>query len=157
MPRLTLAEKLENAMVEAGQDVFGREVVRIVQAARADTPPTDPGRNRNPNPELPPLRDSYVIRRKVNRAKGHLYTINVVAPHAMKQHEELVFRHPRGGKAKYLERNVIASMNRFQAELAASVQKNMAGLRLQARADAAPVPDYHQAIDNMLNGIFLTD
>lgn len=145
-------------MVRAGRDVFAKQVFEIVEAARADTPPTDPGPNRNPNPELPALRDSFHVTRKVNRTKGNLYTINVRAPHAMKQHEQLVFKHPRGGQAKFLERNVIARMGKFQAELSASVKKEMAGLEMSARGrnELTPVPDMHQAIENLLNGIWMT-
>lgn len=41
--------------------------------------------------------------------------------YAARQHEELAWRHPKGGKAKYLEDPLKASAARYEATLAAAV------------------------------------
>lgn len=43
--------------------------------------------------------------------------------YAARQHEEVTWKHPKGGKAKYLEDNLKAMAPRYLAALAAAVRK----------------------------------
>lgn len=55
------------------------------------------------------LRGSEDVEVTVNRFAGTVRaTISFNTPYAAKQHEELSYNHPRGGKAKYLESHVKA-------------------------------------------------
>lgn len=125
-----LAELLVKQMREAGFAALRELVEEIVRDSKADTPPTNMGEHRNPDPERPPLRESYHV-----RWFGTFVSISVEAPHAVKQHEALHFKHPRGGRAKFLERHVAAANNRYQGKLAASVRTHLTGTgRVRVRA-----------------------
>lgn len=45
--------------------------------------------------------------------------------YAARQHEEVTWKHPKGGKAKYLEDNLKAMAPRYLAALAAAIRKAM--------------------------------
>lgn len=45
--------------------------------------------------------------------------------YAARQHEEVTWKHPKGGKAKYLEDNLKAMAPRYLSALAAAVRKVM--------------------------------
>ncbi len=46
-------------------------------------------------------------------------------PYAARQHEDMALRHPKGGKAKYLEDPFNANTERYIAQLAEAVQRSM--------------------------------
>lgn len=49
--------------------------------------------------------------------------ISFNTPYAARQHEELSYRHPRGGNAKYLERPLRAMVPEFERRLAAAMRR----------------------------------
>jgi hypothetical protein len=50
-------------------------------------------------------------------------TIGFATPYAVRQHEELEYRHPQGGQAKYLEQPFKENADKYIKHLAASVRK----------------------------------
>lgn len=52
---------------------------------------------------------------------GRVVAVGYTLPYALMQHERLDFRHPRGGKAKFLEDPFNEHAPRFQNEIAAAV------------------------------------
>lgn len=48
-------------------------------------------------------------------------------PYAARQHEEVGWRHPKGGQAKYLENTVIEERGRAQDIVAAEVRRALGG------------------------------
>jgi hypothetical protein len=131
-----IAERLVAAMTDAGNEATRKVIVKIVARTRADIPPTDPREGRNPDPQRPPLKDSIHVRHF-----GNFWTVSVEAPHAVKQHEALHFKHPRGGRAKYLERNVLLALREWEGELTASVRTNLATGRVRTRAGLTGLRD----------------
>lgn len=120
-----IAEELVDAMNQAGMAAIATVVSSIVVKAKADVPIGDPARD--PDPEVN-LRDSFHV-----RFTPPFVTISVEAPHAVKQHEALHFKHPRGGRAKYLERHVAAARNELQDEMTASVRTYLQSGRVRVR------------------------
>ena len=49
--------------------------------------------------------------------------ISFNTPYAVRQHEELSYRHPRGGKAKYLEDPLVDGKETVRALIAATVSR----------------------------------
>lgn len=47
--------------------------------------------------------------------------------YAARQHEEVTWKHPHGGKAKYLESNLLAMGPRYERVLAAKVKEALGG------------------------------
>lgn len=127
MPDSTLAEDLINDMKDAGHEAVKAVVERIVVASKADLPIGDP--EADPDPAVA-LRDSYHVR----WIDESLVSISVEAAYAVKQHEALHFKHPRGGRAKFLERHVAGASNDLQDTLTASVRTHLATGRTRVRA-----------------------
>jgi hypothetical protein len=50
-------------------------------------------------------------------------TVSFNTPYAVRQHEELEYRHPQGGQAKYLEQPFKENADKYIKHLAASVRK----------------------------------
>jgi hypothetical protein len=80
------------------------------------------------------------IREGTLRGSGHIEDLSgpgIIAreisfntPYAARQHEELTWKHPRGGKAKYLEDPLKAHAREGEALVAATIRK---GLELGGR------------------------
>lgn len=104
-----IAERLTEAMNDGAEEAIERVIAEIVIAAKADVPVGDPALD--PDPTVT-LRDSFIV-----YWVGNVATIAVVAPYAVKQHEATHFKHPRGGRAKFLERHVAGSGPLLQKEL----------------------------------------
>lgn len=49
--------------------------------------------------------------------------VSFSTPYAARQHEEVTWNHPKGGKAKYLEDPLKAMSQRYLAALAAAMRK----------------------------------
>lgn len=47
--------------------------------------------------------------------------------YAARQHEEVTWKHPSGGKAKYLESNLLEMVPRYERVLAAKVKEALGG------------------------------
>lgn len=113
------AEDLVAAMEEAGGDVLDFLGQQLKAMVIADLPVGDP--SLDPDPAFS-LRDHVVVRRY-----GNTVSVAVEGPYAIKQHEAQQFGHPRGGRAKYLERNTTALIrvmqDRLQGEVARSFSK----------------------------------
>lgn len=52
-------------------------------------------------------------------------SVGYYTPYAVKQHEELGFRHPKGGQAKYLESVLTEEQSTIKAIIAAEVRRSM--------------------------------
>lgn len=50
-------------------------------------------------------------------------TVAFATPYAARQHEEVSWQHPKGGKAKYLEDALKEQASRYEAALAAAVAR----------------------------------
>lgn len=53
---------------------------------------------------------------------GISITVGYSLPYAIRQHEELDYRHPKGGKAKYLEDPYNENINSYRNDLAQSIR-----------------------------------
>lgn len=70
------------------------------------------------------LRGSGVVMDPEHRADGGVdVVVAFTARHAAVQHEREDYAHPRGGKAKYLEANLLAMSPRYAQAIAASVER----------------------------------
>lgn len=54
---------------------------------------------------------------------GNTTTVGYTLPYATRQHEELSYKHPKGGKAKYLEDPLIKNTERYIKYLRDSTKK----------------------------------
>lgn len=111
---------MRQAMNDAVEDL-AHDVLR---AAQADAPPSPPP-GEDPHPEIT-LRERGYVERLPTLQEQAAYEIGFRAPYAAKVHEDFRLQHPRGGKPKYLERNVAAAAARMEGRIAASVRKVMA-------------------------------
>lgn len=50
-------------------------------------------------------------------------TVRASTPYARRQHEEVTWKHPRGGKAKYMSDPLKANSARYRAIMAASIKR----------------------------------
>ena len=55
--------------------------------------------------------------------EGASVEVSFSTPYAARQHEEVTWKHPKGGKSKYLEDNLKAMAPRYLAALAAAIRK----------------------------------
>lgn len=88
----------------------------VLERAKADAPPSPP-------PDVDP--DTAVSLRAsghVRRVREGVYEIVFDVPYAAKQHEAQGYRHPHGGGAKYLERNVQQAARDLEGTLALGVR-----------------------------------
>jgi hypothetical protein len=95
--------ELDDALEEIGEDLLGR--------AQRDAPI-----------EEGTLRASGDVRVVTGRGAG-VAVVSFNTPYAAKQHEELEYEHPRGGRAKYLEANLKAMAPAYRARIAAAFRK----------------------------------
>jgi hypothetical protein len=95
-PDRGLAERLARMMRKAGEEALlelGEELKRqVIEGIPVEDPALDP----DPHYQL---RDHVEV-----RVLGNFVSVSVEGAYAVKQHERLSFRHPRGGEAKFLER-----------------------------------------------------
>ena len=107
--------ELKRAVLRGARDALN-DVARddVLEPARQDAPiggpETESGRRRRHRGELHPghLRASGRIDRRARAEPGQLLAVvGFHAVYAAKQHEELDWIHPHGGRAKYLEIHLI--------------------------------------------------
>lgn len=91
-----LAEHLTRLMRHAGQEALLELGEHLKKETIENLPVEEP--MLDPNPEYQ-LRDHVEV-----HVYGNFVSVSVTGPYAVKQHERLSFRHPRGGEAKFLER-----------------------------------------------------
>lgn len=65
---------------------------------------------------------SVEIDRRHDAVRGR---VKFSTPYAAKQHEELTYEHPRGGKAKYVEDPLKAMLPRYQGAIGAAVRREL--------------------------------
>lgn len=109
------AEDLVRALEDAGGDVLLALGELLAQMTKADLPKGDPALDPDPGYALA---DHVEVRRY-----GNFVSVSVEAPYAAAQHESLQFKHPRGGRPKFLERNATAIVARLEGELAATIAR----------------------------------
>jgi hypothetical protein len=114
------AEQIVAQAREAGMDVLEAFGQQLAQMVRADLPPSPP-EGLDPDPSYS-LRDHVEVRRY-----GNIVTVSVEGPYAVRLHENLQFKHVRGGKAKFLERNAAALARQIEPRLAGEVARTFSG------------------------------
>jgi hypothetical protein len=92
----------------------------LKQMVIADLPPSP---ERDPDPSYS-LRDHVEVRRY-----GNIVSVSVEGPYAVRLHENLQFKHVRGGRAKFLERNVTVLARQLEGMLAGEVARTFTGAR----------------------------
>src|SRR4051812_34837987 len=113
------SECLEAIMRQVGHDAI-EAIARIIMArAQADIPIGDPALDPETGKALRASGDTYWI-------DPDTYEIGFFTDYAVKQHELLGFKHPRGGGPKYLERNVTNIGPELQEELEKRVREYFA-------------------------------
>lgn len=117
-----LARIMREGAIEALTDL-GNELAR---RTIADIPIGDP--HLDPDPDYS-LRDHVVVRRY-----GNVVSVSVEGDYAVKQHEALHFKHPRGGFPKFLERNAAAIATEMEGKLAGVIQKKFASKRVTVQS-----------------------
>src|SRR4051812_37188503 len=108
-PDARLAETLNSMMNAAAVEALkplGEELKRRVIAS---IPKGD--RSLDPDPNYA-LADHVTVR--VNKDS---VTVTVTGKYVIKQHERMTLRHPRGGEAKFLERNAVTISKDVQGKL----------------------------------------
>jgi hypothetical protein len=114
------AEQIVAQAEAAGMDVLEAIGQTLKQMVIADLPPSPP-EELDPDPSYS-LRDHVEVRRY-----GNIVTVSVEGPYAVRLHENLQFKHVRGGKAKFLERNVTALARQIEPMLAGEVARTFSG------------------------------
>jgi hypothetical protein len=113
------AHELVAHMEAAGGDVLQAVGELLAEMTRRDLPVGDPEKDPDPG---------YALAEHVKvRRYGNFVSVSVEGPYAAVQHENLQFEHPRGGRAKFLERNAIAILKTFEADLAATIARRFRG------------------------------
>jgi hypothetical protein len=113
-----LAERLAQIMREGAIEALTDLGNELAKRTIADIPIGAP--HLDPNPE-------YALRDHVHvRQYGNIVAVTVEGAYAVKQHEALHFRHPRGGFPKFLERNVVVIVGEMEGKLAGVVQRKFA-------------------------------
>jgi hypothetical protein len=112
----TLAERLIALMTDSAEEALLELGKELKMRTIADLPVGDPAEDPNP---------AYSLRDHVEvRQYGRFVSVSVEGAYAAKQHEAIHFEHPRGGHAKYLERNAIAVAAEMEGRIAGVVQRN---------------------------------
>jgi hypothetical protein len=114
------AEQIVAQAEAAGVDVLEAIGQQLAQMVRADLPPSPP-ENLDPDPSYS-LRDHVEVRRY-----GRIVSVSVEGPYAVKLHENLQFKHARGGRAKFLERNATVLARQIEPMLAGEVARTFSG------------------------------
>lgn len=110
---MSLADEILNELRKGADDGMEALAHLIAEDAKRNAPIGDPATDPHPGE----LRDSIEVERN---ARGG-WTISANTPYATKQHEAIGFKHPHGGKAKYLEHPLQVfgkQLDRFVAEAA---------------------------------------
>lgn len=136
-----LAERLVAFMQDAAGDGVESVVRQIVEDSIRDVPIGDPALD--PDPAVA-LRASFRMHWVLPRDAGGKFVtgahlaITVDTDYAVKQHEALHFLHPRGGGAKFLERNVAAHAHELQNAIAVRVRTRLASGNIRVRGPHQP-------------------
>lgn len=110
-------------MEEAGQEALWIAGNMLAERTRPDIPVGDP--ELDPDP-------SYSLANNIKvRVYGRYVSVSVEGPYAVKQHEAMHFKHPRGGHAKFLESNAIMMADELQNILVGTVQKVFTARRMR--------------------------
>lgn len=110
---------------EAGDDVLNVLGQMLKQMVIADIPKGDP--RVDPDPSYS-LADHVEVRRY-----GNTVSVAVEGPYAVRLHEDMQMEHPRGGGAKYLERNATALVRVLEERLAGELARTFQGKRASTR------------------------
>lgn len=106
---------------EAGGDVLEALGQLLKQMTIADIPRGDPAVDPDPSYSL---RDHVEVRRY-----GNTVSVAVEGPYAVRLHENMQLEHPRGGNAKFLERNATALVRQLEERLAGELARTFASGR----------------------------
>lgn len=112
-PPLIRAEDLIAQMQDAAGDVLEHLGQTLKAMVIADLPKGEA--SLDPDPAFS-LAEHVVVRRY-----GNTVSVSVEGAYALEQHESQQFKHPRGGHAKFLERNATALVRVMQERLAGEI------------------------------------
>jgi hypothetical protein len=113
-----LAERLSDIMREGASEALLAIGEELRLRTIADIPVGDP--HLDPNPGYS-LRDHVVVAQY-----GNTVSVSVEGDYAVKQHEALHFKHPRGGYPKFLERNAVSMAVQMEGRIAGVIQRKFA-------------------------------
>lgn len=71
---------------------------------------------------------SIAVLGRAQRSAEPVVTVGFGAPYALRQHESLGYRHPRGGKAKYLEDNMKTDSDFYPRYIAQAIEDALRGV-----------------------------
>ena len=109
LARRLLQDGAERGLREAAE--------QVLRAAAASVPVGDPDEDPHPNVSLA---QSGEIHRD-----GDGFVVSFNTPYAAKQHEDMRLKHPRGGKAKFLEDEIKAIVPRLEGIVGSEVKRLM--------------------------------
>jgi hypothetical protein len=115
----TLESAAQEALLQIGEELKTRTI--------ADIPVGDPKLDPDPNYSL---KDHVVV-----RLYGTLVSVAVEGAYALKQHEAIHFKHPRGGHAKFLERNAVIMAVQMDGRVAGTLYRRFRDVRAGAVRD----------------------
>jgi hypothetical protein len=122
---MSLADDIIHAMREAADD-GERAIAHLIAAEAKRLAPV--GTPDEGDDHVGELRDS--IKAERNQFGG--WTVSANTPYAAKQHEALGFRHPHGGRAKYLEHALQKIGPQLDRAIAATVESHLrTGVRIR--------------------------
>jgi hypothetical protein len=117
-PDAHLAENLISMMDEAAKEALLEIGNKLKERVIADIPKGDP--TLDPDPKYA-LADHVTV-----SATKHGVTVTVAGKYVIKQHERMTLQHPRGGRAKFLERNAVTISKEVQGKLSGTVKRKFA-------------------------------
>lgn len=108
------AEQAAHRLRAAAVDALEEEAKRIALAAAKNVGVGDPAEDPDP---YEALRNEWTVTAQPG-LRGPVATITFHTAYAKKQHEDQRLKHPRGGKAKYLEDEIKAEIPTLAGKLA---------------------------------------
>lgn len=111
--------QIMRALRAGGDDGLERAARELLERARRNVPKGDPSVDPDPNVSL---RESGRVEQD-----GHTRVVRFDTPYAAKVHEDQRLRHPRGGTAKYLEKELQAMVPKLERIVAGEVHKHIRG------------------------------
>lgn len=116
-----VTDRLRRDIAEALRSVERDLAQEVLDASVADAPPSPPP-GEDPNEAISLREAGYV-----QPLPGGGVEIGFRTAYAAKQHENFRLKHPRGGQAKFLERNVMAAARELEGRVAVEVNRAMRG------------------------------
>lgn len=112
-----LARQIEAQLKTAGREALRAAAEQVLDRAIADVPVGDA--DVDPDPARALAKSGRIVE------DGEGFVIIFDGPYAAKQHEDQALKHPRGGRSKYLESNLLAIVPGLEGVVASEVTAAM--------------------------------